>query len=455
MTAQDPAGPPRLGLLAAYGSLAFPLAAGFIALQVIVPTYYAQVLGLSLSAVGGILLVARLWDLITDPIVGFLSDRTPARFGRRRVWIGLSAPLLAIAAWYLFNPGPGVGNGYLFWGAIAIYIAGTFTVVPMNAWGAELSADYHQRARITGARTLFGLLGTLAGLLLIDNTDNETLAASLRAIALLLIAGLALAVPWALWRVPDRAAVTGGGNSLRGAWALLRQRSPFRRLLLAFLVNGTANAIPATLFLLYVTQVLERPGIAGPVLFLYFAASAVSIPAWVAVARRIGKHQAWCVAVVGSCLFFAGTPFLGAGDTAWYVAIVAGTGLMVGADLSLPSAINGDLIEWDEWENGQRRPGLFFALWGTASKLAFALAVGTIFPLLDVVGFSAQGGNSEEAVRLLAVLYGAPSIALKLVAVAMVARFPIDEARHRELRQHLEERRAAVPDAGAATAPGP
>lgn len=428
---------PAWSQLAAYGSLAFPLAAGFIALQVIVPTYYAQVLGLSLSAIGGILLVARLWDTVTDPLIGWLSDRTPARFGRRRVWIAASAPLLAVAVWCLFNPPADIGNAYLFWGGIAIYIAGTFLVVPMNAWGAELSADYHQRSRITGARTLFGLLGTLAGLLLVDNSDNETLSESLRAIAILVLVTLAIAVPWALWRVPDRSRVTGSGNSLRGAWSLLRQPSPFRRLLLAFLVNGTANAIPATLFLLYVTHVLEAPGIAGPVLFLYFAASALAIPGWVAVARRIGKHQAWCVAVVGSCLFFAGAPFLGSGDTAWYIVIVAGTGLMIGADLALPSAINGDLIEWDEWHNGQRRPGLFFALWGTASKLAFALAVGAIFPLLDLAGFSAQGDNSADTVRLLAVLYGAPSIVLKLLAVAMMARFPVDETAHRELRAQL------------------
>lgn len=435
---------PAWSRLAAYGSLAFPLAAGFIALQVIVPTYYAQVLGLSLSAVGGILLVARLWDLITDPLVGYLSDRTPARLGRRKIWVAASAPLLALAVWWLFNPPPGISNGYLFWGGIAIYIAGTFAVVPANAWGAELTRDYHQRSRITGARTVFGLLGTLSGLLLVDNSDNASLSASLTAISLLVIATLAVAVPWALWQVPDRATVTGGGNSLSGAWSLLRQRSPFRRLLLAFLVNGTANAIPATLFLLYVKHVLEAPGIAGPVLFLYFAASAVAIPGWVALARRIGKHQTWCLAVVGSCIFFAGAPFLGAGDTVWYVIIVAGTGLMIGADLALPSAINGDLIEWDEWHNGQRRPGLFFALWGTASKLAFALAVGIIFPLLDLVGFSAQGDNSAQAVRLLAILYGAPSIGLKLVAVAMMARFPIDESEHRSLRERLGARAAAV-----------
>ena len=89
----DPAIP--LGVLAAYGSLALPMAAGFIALQVIVPTFYAQALGLSLSAVGGILLLARLWHMVTDPLVGFLSDRTPTPFGRRKVWILASAPLIA------------------------------------------------------------------------------------------------------------------------------------------------------------------------------------------------------------------------------------------------------------------------------------------------------------------------------------------------------------------------
>ena len=130
----DPAIP--LGVLAAYGGLALPMAAGFIALQVIVPTFYAQALGLSLTAVGGILLVARLWDMVTDPLVGFLSDRTPTRFGRRKVWVLASAPLIATSVWLLFNPGGQVSNIYLLLCAMAIYIAGTMALVPMNAWGA-------------------------------------------------------------------------------------------------------------------------------------------------------------------------------------------------------------------------------------------------------------------------------------------------------------------------------
>ncbi len=435
-------GAPDLLTLAAFGSLAFPLAAGFIALQVVVPTFYAQALGMSLTAVGAILLIARLWDLVTDPLVGYLSDYTPAHWGRRKSWIVASAPLIAASVWLLFNPPDSVSNSYLVLAAMAVYVAGTMNVVPMNAWGAELSSSYHQRSRISGARVIFGLSGTLAALLLIDNSDSDTLRASLTAITWLVIAGLAVSVPLAALRVPDGGGAPNRGNNLRGAWELMRSPSPFRRLLLAFLVNGVANAIPATLFLMYVTHVLEEPAVAGPVLFLYFLCSAISIPFWVGVARRLGKHRTWCLAVLGSCAFFAGAPFLGVGDTLYYVLIVAGTGLMIGADLALPNAINGDLIEWDDWHNNKRRPGLFFALWGTASKLAFALAVGFIFPLLDVVGFDASGDNSDGIVRMLAILYAAPSIALKLLAAAMMRNFPIDEAEHRRLREALAARDA-------------
>jgi len=428
--------------LAAFGSLAFPLAAGFIALQVVIPTFYAQALGMSLTAVGAILLIARLWDLITDPLVGYLSDYTPPHWGRRKSWIVASAPLIAGSVWLLFNPPASVDNSYLVLTAMAVYVAGTMNVVPMNAWGAELSTSYHQRSRISGARVIFGLSGTLAALLLIDNSNNDTLRDSLAAITWLVIAGLAVSVPLAALRVPDAATAVNRGNSMRGAWDLMRTPSPFRRLLLAFLVNGVANAIPATLFLLYVTHVLDEPGIAGPILFLYFLCSAISIPAWIMVARRLGKHRTWCLAVLGSCAFFAGAPFLGSGDTLYYIVIVAGTGLMIGADLALPNAINGDLIEWDDWHNNKRRPGLFFALWGTASKLAFALAVGFIFPLLDLVGFDASGDNSDGLVRTLAILYATPSIALKLLAAAMMRNFPIDEAEHQRLREALAERDA-------------
>ncbi|MFK7830362.1 MAG: MFS transporter [Congregibacter sp.] len=429
---------PSLGVLSAYGSLAFPLAGAFIALQVIVPTFYAQAMGLSLTSIGAILLAARLWDLFTDPIVGYLSDRTPARWGRRKLWVVGSAPLIALSVWLLFNPPVDASNRFLLLCTLGIYIAGTMSIVPLNAWGAELSTSYYQRSRISGARVIFGLGGTLAALLLVDNSSNAALGQSLYAITLLTIVGLLVSVPIAALVVPDRGEVAHSENSLSSAIALVTRASPFRRLLLAFFLNGLGNAIPATLFLLYVTHVLKAPAIAGPMLFAYFVASAVSVPFWVKVSKRYSKHRTWCMAVAGSCLCFAFAPFLGVGDVALYAAIVVGTGLMIGADLALPSAINGDLIEWDALENQKRRPGLFFALWGTASKLAFALAIGLIFPALELAGFDATvDSNLPEDIRLLAILYAGPSLVCKILAIGLMWRFPIDEAEHQRIREEL------------------
>jgi len=121
------------------------------------------------------------------------------------------------------------------------------------------------------------------------------------------------------------------------------------------------------------------------------------------------------------------------------VLIVAGTGFATGADLALPSAINGDIIEWDALQSGYRRPGLFFALWGTATKLSYALAIGIAFPLLDVFGFDANGDNTASSLSALAIMYGAPCIAFKLGALWLMRGYPITEAEHARICQQLAE----------------
>jgi Na+/melibiose symporter-like transporter len=226
--------------------------------------------------------------------------------------------------------------------------------------------------------------------------------------------------------------------------ALLKSRNPFRQLLISFLLNAVSNAIPATLFLLFVTHVLGVPEAAGKLLFIYFICAAASVPFWVVISRRFGKHETWSFAMILACLFFVWTPFLSAETVSWFYIIVIATGFTTGADLALPSAINADVIEWDALETGYTRPGLFFALWGTASKLSFALAVGIAFPLLDVAGFSATGNNSSESITWLAVLYGMPCILFKLLAVWSMRRYPITKAAHSDIRRQLEKRQVTT-----------
>lgn len=431
--------------LAAYASLAFPLAAAFIALQVIIPTFYAESTALSLSAIGGLLLLARLADTITDPIVGYWSDRTVSRFGRRKVFVVAAAPFVALSVWFLFTPPADASGLYLLGWTVAIYVAGTLSIVPTSAWAAELSDDYNQRSVIAGARVAFGLTGTLAALLIValfSEEDSQNLGGALQAITSLVVIALLISTLWAAWKVPDVAKTQLPGQSVQAAWQLMLSRNPFRQLLLSFLLNAVGNAIPATLFLLYVTHVLQVPAQAGVFLFLYFVAAAVAVPFWLAVSKRLGKHRTWSVAMVLACLFFVWTPFLDASSVFWFYVIVAATGFTTGADLSLPSAINADVIEWDALENGYRRPGLFFALWGTASKLSYALAIGIAFPLLELAGFSARQDNAEGPLLWLGILYGAPCILFKLAAIVSLRGYPITEAVHRDMRRQLDERAA-------------
>jgi Na+/melibiose symporter-like transporter len=267
-------------------------------------------------------------------------------------------------------------------------------------------------------------------------------------ITVLVLVTLTGSTLWAALRVPDTARTTLPLHSIRAAWQLMQTHNPFRQLLVSFLLNAVANAIPATLFLLFVTHVLKVPAQAGVFLFLYFVCAAAAVPFWVAVSRRYGKHRTWSVAMLLACGFFIWTPFLNADAVVWFYVIVAATGFATGADLALPSAINADVIEWDALETGYRRPGLFFALWGTASKLSYALSIGIAFPLLDLAGFSATEANSESALLWLAVLYGGPCILFKLAAIWTMRGYPITEAVHAGIREKLAQRRLSDPLAG-------
>ncbi|MDH3663296.1 MAG: MFS transporter, partial [Alphaproteobacteria bacterium] len=161
--------------LLAYGGLGLPLAALNLPLYVYLPAFYAGTLGLGLATVGLTLLLARLLDTATDPLIGELSDRLEGRFGRRRPWLVIACPLLIVATFMLFVPKPGVGVAYLlFWSTIA-YLAWTMMILPFTAWGAELSANYHERSRIAGVREAIVVVGILlaAGMPVLIGVDTE------------------------------------------------------------------------------------------------------------------------------------------------------------------------------------------------------------------------------------------------------------------------------------------
>ena len=443
-----------------YALPAFALGMPTIPAYVFLPSFYAEQVGVRLATVGAVLLAARATDVVTDPLIGLLSDKLASRWGRRKPWMAGGALLAAIGLVLLFMPPAGAGAGYLLTGALLLYLGWTAVAIPYTAWGAELSPDYDTRSRITGAREGAQILGILAAAAI--PAVAATLEAS-RGQGLAAIAWLAIAcgVPlfWiTLTRIPEPRAEGARRPATfdRAEIASAFRNGPFLRLLSAWFVNGVANGIPAALFPLYMGHVLKAGEAAqGILVLIYFLCGVLAIPLWLALSRQYGKHRAWSFAMVLACAAFVWVPLIPEGGVVAFGIVCAVTGAALGADLALPPAMQADVVDFDTLRTGQRRAGLFFALWSMATKLALALAVGLSFPALDGLGFTAQGGNTAGAVLALAVIYAVIPTVLKLCAVGLVWRHPINQERHRAIARRLAVREAGQAGSGAAGASAP
>ncbi len=425
------------GQILLYGLPALPLAVMGVPMYVFLPGFYGETLGL--AAVGAALLIARLWDVVTDPLIGSLGDRLHTRFGRRRPLMAAGLPILLISAWALFRPPEAVGLGYLLGWGIAAYLGWTLMSLPYTAWGAELSEDYDVRASLTASREGFMLVGTLVAIAwpTIIGAGRAD-AATLSGLAWLLVIALPPIVLITLWRVPEYR-LSAHAVGWREGWALLSANKPFMRLLLAYVMNGLANGLPASLFTLFVAHVLLAEGWTGPLLLVYFVIGIATLPAWLWLSRHIGKHRTWAVSMLWTSLVFAWVPFLGPGDTTAFFIICLLSGVGVAVDMALPAAIQADLVDIDTAAGGGRRTGLYFGIWNMATKLALALAVGIAFPLLEWFGFDATVVSDRDGTFALALFYGAVPIGFKLMATALMWNFPHDRTAQMATRARVHD----------------
>ena len=426
-----------------YALPAVPLAALTLPLYIIVPTFYGEQIGLPLATVGSVLLLIRLIDAASDPVIGWLSDQISPAFGRRRSLFILSIPFTALAAFMVFWPPPNAGASYLgFWG-VALSIGYTATLLPYTAWGAELATEYRSRSIVSAFREGSTLVGTLLAILLpfIIGIDHSTGFHGLAAVAVFVAVLLPLLGWVAVHFVDEPLDRSTRSITLFEGLRHLLANNAFVRLVFAFLVNGLANAIPATLFLYFVSERLGAPSMRGPLLFLYFVCGILGVPVAIWTASKLGKHRAWCYGMSLACIVFCFAGFLGDGDILAFAVICALTGLLLGFDLALPASIQADVIDVDTASSGNQRTGFYFAAWSLATKLSLAAAVGMVFPILQWSGFDAKnsGVSGSCALDTLSRLYAFVPIAFKLFAIFLMWNFPLDEAAQNELRQRIEQ----------------
>jgi Na+/melibiose symporter-like transporter len=427
--------------LAAYGIVSIPLSTIGLPLVIYLAPFYAGEVGLPLAMVGTVLFLARFADLIVDPAIGILSDRTRSRFGRRKSWILPGSVIMAIGIFYLFMPESPVTVWYLLLWSAVVYIGSTMIGLPFEAWGAELSQSYHERTRINGARQLFNLIGLLiatlypAYLMARGGTSGTILAG----MGYLFIVLLPICVGIALWRVPEPPPVDGEKHvGLREGLRVVARNRPFKLIALALLIAGTGESFRITITVFFARDFVGAQNI-GMLYVYYFALGLLSVPVWVRLSRVIGKHQALClsfflIALVGIAMYFVKP-----GQTTLFTVLFALKGFCFGAFQLLPEAMIADVADVDRLETGEERQGAFYAYKIIIIKFGQALGQGLSLNLLAFVGYQAAGGSGSIAMHWLTLFYTLIPSAFFVVAILVLWKYPLTAERHSEIRERLAQ----------------
>lgn len=403
--------PDRLWAYSIFGAV---LSGAGLPIYIYAPNFFAETYGVSLTTLAAVLFGLRLFDVVQDPALGWLSERLRTARGPA---VALGTLLLAASMVALFAVPPPIDP--IWWFAIAItglFSAFSFLSINFYARGVlKAGALRGGHVRLAAWRETGALLGictaAVAPTLLTDVVPAPFAVFAWGFAAMALLAALAMAPEW--------------GGTTRASPApigkILADR-PARRLLILALVNATPLAVSSTLFLFFVESRLQAPGWEGPLLVLFFLAAAGSAPIWSRLAAAYGAKPVLLSAMLLAIASFAGVLTLGPGDTTAFAIICIASGATIGADLTLMPALFARRMAKVSPNGAQG-----FGLWSFTTKFTLAFAAAALLPPLEAAGFVAGGDSPEAALQLLTVLYALVPCGLKLIAIALLIATPIEE----------------------------
>jgi len=431
--------------LMAYASPAIPIAAMGLPMVVYMPPFYAQDMGLGLTLVGIVFMLARIWDVVTDPVLGVVSDRFPTRWGRRRHWIVISAPIMILATVQVFMPNPEqVSASYLLVWMLVLYAAWTLIQVSHMAWGAELSPNYHERSRVQGTREITLLLGSILVLALptiIEQFQPDKLgSARVSAMGWMVIILLPVTVFWAVSQVGEKKVTAVPHVSWLDSFRVIKQNSPLRRLLLCDLLLGIGNGITAGLFLFLAADVLQIQRWSSSVLLLYFISGIFFVPLFISLSKKLGKHITLSLCAAISVISINIIWFIPTGSVLATGLAMILLGINMGAPSFLLRSMMADVVDEDMVNTGHLRTGLFYALLSMTEKIGGAVAIGITYMVLDMIGFIPGGDNGKDVILSFEILFIMPRMFFNLIIAITILGFPIDKTRQEHNRKVIEGR---------------
>lgn len=434
--------------IAAFAAPAAPLLAITLPGIIFLPPHFAQYLGVPLWAVSAIFFGVRMFDIILDPTLGGIEDRTEHPWGRRRFWLSISCPLLMASVWFVFIVlWPGVPWQIAALGILVQYFAYAAMQIAHLSWAGELVPTYHGRTHVLGAVQIASMVGQALMLLIagfVRQGGGGSDAGAVAAMGWTLIFLFPTATLLAVAMVREAPRPPQPHLTLRAALSTLVKNKSAQRVLLPDLLLGVAQGASGGLFLFYFQFVLGFERESQTLLAVYFIAGLAGVPVWWVAARRFGKHRALQGALIYTAVTTAMLLVLPRGDFLLSVPFMIVAGLAQGGGVLLTRSLMADVVDEDELACGARRSGLYFGLLLTTSK--FGIAAGPLtYAVLGLVGFDATLGaaNSGVALNTLSGLFIGVPLVLCLLAALSLRNYPLDEKRQAELHAAIVARHAA------------
>jgi GPH family glycoside/pentoside/hexuronide:cation symporter len=374
--------------------------------------------------------LGRVWDAVSDPIVGYWSDRTRHRLGRRRPWILASALPLGLAFVALWSPpdlAPGALRAWVCAAVILFFTAQSALVVPHLAWGAELAGAGHDRTRVFAGRLAVGLGGVFLGALAMGALERSAdPRATAFGVAVAAALGVAIACAVTVGRLSERPELQGRGARSPGAAFRDVLRNPHARRLLAVLfLEALGFASMTTTMPFYIQYVMAREGQAALFMGGALGAMLASIPVWLVLARRFGKLRVWLGSLYGRAACFGAVAAVPDAGLAVLVTNMLLIGALFGCGAMLAPAVQADVIDDDERRTGERKEGTYFASWNFAAKASAGAAVILSGAVLQAVAFEPNAVQAPLARSGILMLFGGFPCAFYLLAAALLARLSL------------------------------
>ncbi len=470
--------------ISCYSAMYLPISVALLPVGVYVQPHYAE-LGISLTAMAAIIFAARLSDVVTDPLIGVLSDKLRTPIGRRKPWIIIGTPVLMLSVYMLFQPGEETTLWYFAFWIVMVYLAFTVVNLPYFAWGAELTGDYNERTKVTGRREQFHYTGVViatalpltAGILIYlsqDTNSIETLLANIEVelgavmearagnldvilqwLTIFILAALPITVFFGTVFVkePSQVVIPRRKPSFIASLRVIRRNGPFVRLVVCYTVSTVGGAMTGALSFLFCKHVIDAGECYSVYLLVYYVASTLGLFFWMWLANRIGKHRTFIVLVIWYSVWASFIPFIPPGYFGVFLIIMTMKGCTEGAMLAIPAAMAADAVDIDSARTGEQRAGLYFSVWGMLLKGGGAIGGAIALLIVGWFGFDATAdpslarttdGNSSLSLLMLALAYSIIPAAIKFLALPFIWKYPLTEERQKRIRQRLERRGVSI-----------